>query len=371
MPGSGANHNFLTTLNAGESQDVLAKQVYGQRPGAPLYPSAVDIQNVLGFLPRAFPEALIGGYRMFVGDVPQYYRASGNKVWSRAAGILGLLATTMVEVGADGDVLLPGVTLLRYMYPQTDNLLRLGNGASIGFNGLDFTGAGAVLEGMLRNPAGNAAGNNRTGNAGGATTGATDKNGGTYIIQSGIATGNGGSGIAFQTVAPNQGAGTADRNPTTKLSISGAGIVDEYGDVPTVSNGLPSIIAQINSTGLTANVAAADLLAAGSVVEGFYRISAVLVCTTAASVSSTMPNAQIIFTDKDSNASVTLDVSPILGAAGLGQSGLLTANVVGTMFSGVVGFYAKVGVAIQYKTINYASTAAGMAYALRIRLEKL
>ena len=145
----------------------------------------------------------------------------------------------------------------------------------------------------------------------------------------------------------------------------------KYNDIATVGNGIPSIYAEINSTGLTANVAATDLLAAGSVVAGRYRITAYLVTTTAASVSSTMPNAQIVYTDSDSNTAVTLDVSPILGAAGLGQSGLLTANAVGTVFTGSVLIYAKVGVAIQYQTVNYASTAAGMAYALRITLERL
>ena len=149
------------------------------------------------------------------------------------------------------------------------------------------------------------------------------------------------------------------------------GKVTKYNAINTVGGGVPSLIALVDSTGLTANVAAADLLAAGSVVEGYYRINVMLVCTTAASVSSTMPNAQIVYTDKDSNTSVTLDVSPILAAAGLGQSGLLTANAVGTVFSGVVVVYAKAGVAIQYKTVNYASTAAGMTYALRIRLEAL
>jgi hypothetical protein len=63
-----------------------------------------------------------------------------------------------------------------------------------------------------------------------------------------------------------------------------------------------------------------------------------------------MPNAQVVYTDSDSNTSVTLDVSPILGAAGLGQSGLLTANAVGTVFSGTVVIYAKLSTTIQYQT---------------------
>lgn len=144
-----------------------------------------------------------------------------------------------------------------------------------------------------------------------------------------------------------------------------------YNGIPTVSNGIPIEVATIDSTGLAANVGATTLYVVPAAGEGLYRISVYLVTTTAASVSSTMPNVQIVFTDKDSNTSVTLDVSPILGAAGLGQSGLLTANTVGTVFSGVIPFYVKASTTIQYQTVNYASTAAGMAYALRIKLEAL
>jgi hypothetical protein len=147
--------------------------------------------------------------------------------------------------------------------------------------------------------------------------------------------------------------------------------VGKYKNIATVSNGIPSELATIDSTGLTGNVGATTLYAVPSTGEGMYRVSAYLVTTTAGSVSSTMPNAQVVFTDKDSNTTVTLDVSPVLGAAGLGQSGLLTANTVGTVFSGSVPIYVKASTTIQYKTVNYASTAAGMAYALRIKLEAL
>lgn len=150
-----------------------------------------------------------------------------------------------------------------------------------------------------------------------------------------------------------------------------SGKLSKYNALTTIGNGVPSELAEINSTGLTANVAASTLYAVPSTGEGLYRVSAYLVTTTAASVSSTMPNAQVVFTDKDSNTSVTMNVSPILGAAGLGQSGLLTANTVGAVYSGVTVIYVKASTTIQYQTVNYASTAAGMAYALRIKLETL
>lgn len=129
--------------------------------------------------------------------------------------------------------------------------------------------------------------------------------------------------------------------------------------------------ATINLTGQTADVAAATLYAVPSTGAGMYQVSAYIVLTTAASVSSTLPNVQVIFTDVDSNTSVTIDATPILGVAGTGQTGALTANTLGTIASGVICINVKLSTTIQYQTVNYASTAAGMAYALHIVLEKL
>lgn len=163
-------------------------------------------------------------------------------------------------------------------------------------------------------------------------------------------------------------------NLTKASNLTGNGFVKTSGGDGTLSVDTSTIaeeVAVIDSTGLTANVGATTLYSTGSSGAGRYRVCAYLVTTTAASVSSTMPNAQVVFTDLDSNTSVTLDVSPVLGAAGLGQSGLLTANAVGTVFSGEVVISAKASTTIQYQTVNYASTAGGMAYALHIVLEKL
>ena len=144
-----------------------------------------------------------------------------------------------------------------------------------------------------------------------------------------------------------------------------------YNGIATVGNGVPAIYAAVNTTGLTANVGASILYAVPSTGEGLYRVSAYVVETVAGSVSSVLPNVQIIYTDKDSNVSVTIDATPILGAAGLGQTGALNANAGGTVSSGVVPIYVKASTTIQYQTSNYASVAAGMTYALRIRLEAL
>lgn len=161
---------------------------------------------------------------------------------------------------------------------------------------------------------------------------------------------------------------------TKASNLTGNGFVKTSGGDGTLgvdTSVIAEEVAVIDNTGLTANVGATTLYSVGSSGAGMYRVSAYLVTTTAASVSSTMPNAQVVYTDKDSNASVMLDVSPVLGAAGLGQSGLLTANAAGTAFTGEVVIYVKASTTIQYQTVNYASTAAGMAYALHLVLEKL
>lgn len=150
---------------------------------------------------------------------------------------------------------------------------------------------------------------------------------------------------------------------TTKLA--------SYNGIPTVSGGIPSEVATIDSPGLTANVGASTLYSVPSSGEGMYRVNVYVVETTAGSLSSTLPNVQIVFTDKDSNVSVTMDATPILGVAGIGQTGALNANTIGTASSGVIVIYVKASTTIQYQTVNYASSLAGMAYALRIKLEAL
>lgn len=130
-------------------------------------------------------------------------------------------------------------------------------------------------------------------------------------------------------------------------------------------------LATINTTGLTANVAASTLYAVPSTGAGLYRVSAFVVETTAGSVTSTLPNVQVVYTDNDTGGSVTLDATPILGVAGIGQTGALTANTVGTTATGVVVVNVQASTTIQYQTVNYASNLAGMAYALHLRLEAL
>lgn len=138
-----------------------------------------------------------------------------------------------------------------------------------------------------------------------------------------------------------------------------------------ISGLAPAIVATINLTGQVANIGATTLYAVPSSGAGLYRVSAYVVETTAGSLTSTLPNVQMVYTDVDTNTSITIDATPILGIAGIGQTGALTANTIGTASAGSIVVALKASTNIQYQTVNYASNIAGMAYSLRIRLEAI
>ena len=76
--------------------------------------------------------------------------------------------------------------------------------------------------GLERHTTADTAGASFSFSGGGATSGATNKNGGKAIILGGIATGSGSSSIEFWTTTAG-GAGTTDRAPSLKASITGSG----------------------------------------------------------------------------------------------------------------------------------------------------
>lgn len=145
----------------------------------------------------------------------------------------------------------------------------------------------------------------------------------------------------------------------------------KYNAIATVSNGIPAEYATIDTTGLTANVGASTLYAVPATGAGMYRVSSYTVETTAGSVSSTLPNVQIVYTDKETSGAITIDATPVLGVAGIGQTGALTSNTIGTASSGVIVISVKASTTIQYQTVNYASSLAGMTYAIHLKLEAL
>jgi hypothetical protein len=84
-------------------------------------------------------------------------------------------------------------------------------------------GGAARTIAMERHTTTNTAGNTLTVQAGGATSGATDKNGGNLILAPGAATGSGSSSVLIQAVAAG-GAGTTDRLPATVATFAATGL---------------------------------------------------------------------------------------------------------------------------------------------------
>lgn len=105
---------------------------------------------------------------------------------------------------------------------RTNENFYFGGSSASDFRGLAVWNGTTFDVGMPRHPTANTAGSGMQLYAGGATSGATDKNGGTLTYKSGIATGNGGSQHIWQAVATGQGAGTTDRNPATVMTLTGS-----------------------------------------------------------------------------------------------------------------------------------------------------
>lgn len=122
---------------------------------------------------------------------------------------------------------------------------------------------------------------------------------------------------------------------------------------------LPSLVATADATGSSSNIGAAAIVTPSA--NTMYSIRCMEVVTTAASISSTLPSCFVSYTDVDSNISVTQTIASTN-----------TGNIVGaTQSSGGYFFYAKSGIAVQIGTSGYLSSAAGMQYAVHVKLEQV
>lgn len=126
--------------------------------------------------------------------------------------------------------------------------------------------------------------------------------------------------------------------------------------------GFPAFVTPVNRTAQVANVAAANLLAV--TVAGIYLVTVDLIVSQAASVSSTLPDSRIIYTDQDSGATITVPVT----------SGL-TGNTTSTFAQATFVVNAKAGTNIQYdigQVTPYASAGGTpMQFVYRARAVQL
>jgi hypothetical protein len=102
---------------------------------------------------------------------------------------------------------------------------RIGLGVLLPSTDLAFEGNANKEIALERHSTADTAGSDLTLTAGGATTAATDKDGGSLILSSGLATGTGTSKIEFKTATAQGSTATTDNTPDSKMVILGNGNV--------------------------------------------------------------------------------------------------------------------------------------------------
>lgn len=223
---------------------------------------------------------------------------------------------------------------------------------------------------MQRETTSSTAGNTLTITSGGAVSGGTDLNPGKLVLAVGAGTGNGGAGIDFQTVPTGQGSGTTDRNPTTTIAISAGGLLNKYNNINTVSNGVPSELATVDSVTQSAAITATTIYTPAA--TGMFRLSVYLQVTRAASTSSILGGATgvvITYTDGDGSVAQTDTVALRTTAGAIAVTS--ATNTTATNLNGDLIIYAKTGVAIQY-AIGYTSVGGTtMQFAAHLKVEAL
>lgn len=152
---------------------------------------------------------------------------------------------------------------------------------------------------------------------------------------------------------------------TTLASAVMSGKITKYNNISTVSNGVPSELAQVNVTNATANLAATTVYAVPASGVGLYRMTYYVIVNRAATSSSTLPDIQLTWTDQDNS---TLQTVSFVSASP-------TANTLTTMFSGTQVMSAKASTNVQYQLgANTAYASSGvttMQYSVRLKVEAL
>jgi hypothetical protein len=145
-------------------------------------------------------------------------------------------ASTWQTVGGGGSGTVTSSTAGQVAYYQSTGATVIGTstmnvvGGNVGVNTasptnlLSLGGQSAQTIWMERNTTSNTAGNNLTLQASGATSGATNKNGGNLVLSSGASTGAGTSNMLFN-VYPGTAGSTADNTAVTAMTIAGNGYV--------------------------------------------------------------------------------------------------------------------------------------------------
>lgn len=196
---------------------------------------------------------------------PAIYPATDNKIdfgiastnrWKDYYGMTATLSTSLtLSAMTSGSIIFAGTSGL--LSQDNSNLFwdntnkRLGLFVTTPSTSIGLGGNSARTIAMERHTTANTAGNSLTLQAGGATSGATNKAGGKLILSSGIATGTNNSSVEIWTAAPGA-AGTADRSPSVKLLIGGNG--QQVLTQSPASGSFTGVTQNLNQTGTAAGL---------------------------------------------------------------------------------------------------------------------
>jgi hypothetical protein len=181
------------------------------------------------------------------------------------------------------------------------------------------------------------------------------------LVWSSTATATGGADVGLSRDSAGAmaiGNGTAgDITGNLKLSK-----ITSYAGVTTVSNGVAAQYVNVDLTAQGADIGTTTLYAVPANGAGYYRVQAYIILNRAATTSSTRPQVNLFWTDKDNS---TVQTFVILGVD--------SANNLTTPNSSIpCSLSAKASTNIQYSTSGYATSGAtSMQYSLKIRLEYL
>lgn len=148
--------------------------------------------------------------------------------------------------------------------------------------------------------------------------------------------------------------------------VTQIGKTTTYNNIATVSNGIPSELATIDSTGLVAAVTTATLYTPAA--TGMYRISAALKITTTGTAPVAGP-ITITYTDGDGSVAQS-QVMLLQSTTGTVVTTTVNNSTTTGTVNGSMVIYAKTGVAIQYAVAASGTFGTGV-YSVHLKCEAL
>jgi hypothetical protein len=167
--------------------------------------------------------------------------------------------------------------------------------------------------------------------------------------------------IAAMRSAITSGSGKYFLDDTGGAQSAFAGKFTKYNNFTLAGDGIPGIVASVDSLTNGANIAQTTAYAVPASGAGVYRVCGYVIVSRAATTSSTMPKLQINWTDNDGGT---------IGATDLTATS--TGNATTTFSQACMIVNAKASTNIQYQTTGFLSSGGtSMQYAAHVRVEML